>query len=123
MVWNPCDLLRDFQQVAELLAAHEHASATERCERVASYFSDTYGADQGPRHFRQFVRICLYIHHHADELRACGLLSQDGTAPDPTFLYALLTAVEDGEGTSGEASRGTLAAVPAREVPEDKVEP
>ncbi|HEY3355982.1 MAG TPA: hypothetical protein VGQ83_22205 [Polyangia bacterium] len=127
MIWPPQEVARDLAAVDALLAERPGAGAAARREAAAAYFDGRYGAG-GPRVFALFARLCAYLARHEEELRDRGLLDlvNRGT-PDPTvgvnhgtvdarFLGALLPLLEAG-------AEPTVAEVPARDVPDDAVEP
>jgi hypothetical protein len=115
-IWPPAEAVRDLAVIDALLGGLVGASAAERREATAGYFDARYG-ERGPRVFALFARLCGYLARHADELRDRGLLDlANGGTIDPRFLEALLGRLETG-------LEPTVAEVPARDVPDDAVEP
>lgn len=117
--WNADLAARDLAAVDEELAALPDGSPEARLRAITGYFERGYGAEAGPRVLGAFVRLCLYLERHGADLRARGLVDESGRTLDRRFLEALLLCL-DGAADGGVA---TVAAVPARDVPDDAVEP
>ena len=116
--WNAEQATGDLAAVDEILAALPDASAEERLRAIAAHFARRYGDEAGPRLLGAFVRLCLYLERHGAELRARGHVDEAGRSVDRAFLEALLARLDVADGDNG----ATVAAVPARDVPDDAVE-
>jgi hypothetical protein len=116
--WSAEEAARDLAAVDEVLAALPGASAADRLHAVAAHFERSYGAEIGPGVLAAFVRLCLYLECHGVELRARRLMDEAGRTIDRAFLEALLARLAAADG----ADAATVAAVPARDVPDDAVE-
>jgi hypothetical protein len=117
--WNAEEAASDLAAVDDVLAALSDAGADERLRAVAAHFERRYGAEAGPRVLGIFVRLCLYLERHGAELKARGLVDEAGRSVDRAFLNALLVSL----GGAAEDANAAVAAVPARDVPDDAVEP
>jgi hypothetical protein len=128
--WSVDEAVVDLAAVDRLLAGLPAATAEERLAAVAEHFTQRYGPDRGRHVLGAFLRVCLYLERHGEELRARGLVTSEagrGAAAGPTaagatsiergFLTALVAAA------TREVTEEIVAEVPAREVPEDAVEP
>jgi hypothetical protein len=116
--WNAEAAASDLAAVDAVLAGLPDAGAEERLRAVAAHFERRHGAEAGPRVLAAFVRLCLYLDRHGAELRARGLVDEAGRTVDRAFLEALLALFAAADGVAG----ATVAAVPARDVPDDAVE-